>query len=105
MAAIDITEILKKVLAASIAKKVEWTTTTLDSVFKANLGTYFIYSSKSPRGIFAFVINDSAGVELGTTSDSLDNTDVALLWNEARKIALQLEKSLNDLNNLLDTLK
>jgi hypothetical protein len=96
--------ILDKLLSASKKFKVEWLAGKTNESFKTILGNSIVYVMNI-RGDGYLVINNDMGAEIGRLSGYTYDYDIKELFEFAKRKALRIDQTLDELDNLLDGLK
>lgn len=97
-------ELAAKVLKASKERKIEWVKNLNDeSSFKAELGNNSIYILKYGSSSRAFVILNDAGDEIGKYTE-MYGYELEELYNLAKNKALKIDETLDDIDDLLDSM-
>lgn len=96
--------ILRKLLQASKKFNVDWNTGKSTEVFKSVLGNSTVFIANI-RDAYYLLINNEAGNEIGKLSGYAYEHELRELYELAKRKALKIDQTLNELDNLLDGLK
>ena len=101
-----IDELFEKILELSEQKKINWEKNVMsENSFKAQLKDFTIYIIPS-AGDFFFIIINGNGDEIGrlSSSDYVFDSKFREMCDLARRRALKIDESFNEINSLLDSL-
>jgi len=99
-----LTELLNKVITASNNKKLDWEKNTkTETSFKALLGKNTLHILRTGSSTYFIIVNE-AGDQIGSLSGVLYASSLNNLYEIAKKKALRIDESLDEINSMLDSI-